>query len=178
MIMSIHSIDNEKGLTLVELIVVIAVLSVVTVMMTSLLLIPTKIANTLKFEGTGENTATLINSHVTQSLRKNGHKDCVSLIDEAGYKNVLKIDRIIKTDGDFLFYFYDASKTAFYFQTGDKFEPDNIEESMLISDQVKNVMFVLSADKKELRISIDAYADIDDDTNLTNTKFVVALKAN
>lgn len=169
-------ITNERGFTLVEMVVVIAILSLVIVMLTSLLIVPSKIASAIKFEGNGRNTSSLINSHISQSIRKNGTSNAVSLVDEQGFKNVLKITCADKTTGESLYYFF--KDEMLYFQVGSKFEPNNLEDSMIIGEQVKKISFTLARNNKELRISIDAYQDIKDSSNLENNKTIIALKTN
>lgn len=173
-----YIINNQRGFTLIEMIVVLAVLAVFITMMTSLLIVPVKIANSLQYENTGRSASTLLNAHLTQSIRKNGVEGALSIVDEEGFTNVLRIQRQNTSDGAYLYYFYNPADETIYFQTGNQFTPANLDNSMIIARQVKSLSFALGSLNKELKISIDAYQDKDDMQNIDNTKTSIALKAN
>lgn len=148
-------IKNEKGFTLMEMILVLAILIVFLAAMTSLLLTTTKLTTEITQDNNSKSVHTLVLSHIEQSVQEHEVKGAIQIIHSSTYNSVLQIDTIPgNVNSVKLYYFYDASDEILYFQASQHFDPANKNISIKLADHVKTFDVSLSSVQKTLRMNI------------------------
>lgn len=167
--------ENEKGFTLLELILVLAIMVVFITSMATLLVTITKMSSSIIKENEGKSVQSLLFPHVERSLRKYDRKNSISVQTISSYDPVLVIDTDVTNVNSLkLYYFYEASDEVVYFQAGTTFDPANKNQSIQVATRIKSFQVTLSANHKNLQIN----AEIEFQSGLQNYRNMFTLKAN
>lgn len=148
-------IRNEKGFTLMEMILVLAILIIFMAAMTSLMLTTTNMTTKVTQTNEAKNVNTLLIPHIERSIEENEVKGAIHIISSGTYHPILEID----TDpGNInsvkLYYFYEKNDQGIYFQAAQKLDTANKNASVEVANHVTKFDITLSSVQKALRVKV------------------------
>lgn len=168
------SLKEESGFTLMELLVVLAILSIFIISISSILMMSMKIINDTKNLNGHKNASTTAFAYIEKTIRQNDAKAAVSTMNHPVYGTMLKVK--VNTGSNYLFYYYDNTTQKLFCQYSTTFDPSNEEQTLEIANGITSGSFHLNSSKQTLSLQMDVILD-EDGTNESVNK-VIVLKAN
>lgn len=148
-------IRNEKGFTLMEMILVLAILIIFMAAMTSLMLTTTKMTAEVTQNNEAKSVNTLLIPHIERSIQEYEVKGAIHIISSGTYNPVLEIDTQPGNINSMkLYYFYEKSDQGIYFQASRILNPANKTISIKVANHVAKFDVTLLSVQKTLRVNV------------------------
>lgn len=166
-------IKSEKGFTLLELIMVLAIFAVFSTAMMSLLITMSKMSTYILQENKAKSVVTLALPHMERSIREHEQTNAIKIRNFGTTNPVLEINTDPGvTNSMKLYYFYEPSEKSIYFQAATTLTPSDKAKSIKLVEKVEDFDVSLQPAKKTIRLSIDVKSD----TGVKNYVGTIALK--